>query len=91
MQAAAQYAWEVARATNQDNPCYIADLLATLYHGVIIPFKEPPPAIQVRNRDSLEMSSAAVAKEWKKMVDHEVVHTASADAPPFGALLHCKP
>ena len=67
--------WAEARATNQHNPCYIADLLAILHHGWLIPFKtgDLPKPKRKDNYTSLEASRAAVEKEWAKMVDNKVV------------------
>jgi hypothetical protein len=74
--------WEVARLSNEDNPCYIADLLAILHHGYIIPFKKLPPPVQHANRDSLRASPATIQAEWQKMVDNDVFREASPEAPP---------
>jgi hypothetical protein len=73
--------WEVARRSNQDNPCYISDLLAILHYGYIIPFTKLPPAVQHANRDSLRASPATVQAEWQKMVDN-VFRRARPNAPP---------
>lgn len=66
--------WSDAKAHNQENPCYISDILAILYHGFVIPFRSLPPQRQLDNYvESLETAPATVAKEWQKMVDNGVV------------------
>jgi hypothetical protein len=81
-QCAARGPWEVAGPTNQDNPCYISDILAILHHGYIIPFKQEPPAVHIRNRDSLRTAPETVDMEWRKMVDNNVFREASPQEPP---------
>lgn len=81
-QCAARGPWEVACPTNQDNPCYISDILAILHHGYIIPFTQEPPPVQIPNRDSLRTAPETVDTEWRKMVDNHVFREASSQAPP---------
>lgn len=73
--------WAQARLTNQHNPCYIADMLAILHHGWLIPFKkgDTPSPKRKANYNSLAASPVAVEKEWAKMVDNQVVIPAEQD------------
>lgn len=71
--------WAYAHAHNAENPCYIADILAMLHHGYLIPFQTlPRPFDKGENYDSISQAPAAVAKEWAKMADNRVVFRVSA-------------
>lgn len=64
---AARGSWEVARHTNEVNPCYFADVLAMQWHGWLYPFKRMPEAADLPNYDSLHLAPHAVAREFAKM------------------------
>lgn len=66
------------RSGNETNPCYIADVLATLHHGYLVPFAEAPkPFDEGKNYQSLDTAPVAVDKEWLKMSSNDVIFPAS--------------
>jgi hypothetical protein len=65
--------WAFVRRRNQDNPCYMADILACLHHGFLLPLLKEPPNRMFANYESLDLAPEASEREWRKMVDHKVV------------------
>ena len=61
------------REHNEENPCYISDLLACLHHGFLLPFDSLPAQSSFDNYESLNMAPATGATEWGKMADNHVV------------------
>jgi hypothetical protein len=51
----------------------MADILACLHHGFLLPFVREPEARTLSNYDSLELAPEASAREWEKMVANGVV------------------
>ena len=65
--------WDYAKSHNESNPCYMADLLACLHHGFLLPFKSIPTQQHHANYPTLEMAPEAAAAEWLKMESNHVV------------------
>ena len=65
--------WEYVLAHNQENPCYVADLLACLHHGFLLPLAEEPASRVLGNYESLDLAPEAVMREWDKMAANNVV------------------
>lgn len=67
--------WEFAREHNEENPCYFSHLLASLFHGFLLPFKSFPSPQRMANYESLDLSPLAAATEWSKMKQNRVLET----------------
>lgn len=59
--------WQQAKETNDTNPCYIAAILAWLYHGWLPPFAALPQPFHEHNRPSLNKAPESAAKEMHEM------------------------
>ena len=59
--------WESAKASNPDNPCYIADILAMLHWGWLLPFTRLPHPKDLPNYDSILMAPEAIEKDFMRM------------------------
>lgn len=69
--------WAFVLEHNQHNACYMADILACLHHGFLLPFATEPAPRVLGNYDSLDLAPEASANEWSKMVANGVVKPAA--------------
>lgn len=74
--------WSFVVDHNAENECYIADILAILHHGYLVPFQSlPQPFDKGENYPTLLKAREAVSKEWAKMVDNHVVFPVQPGSP----------
>jgi hypothetical protein len=61
--------WATYKHHNQDNPCWIAQLLAIIWHGYIPPFTSlPAKAFSFKSSPSLSLAPQSIAKEHEAMI-----------------------
>lgn len=70
---AARGRWEQARATNHENPCYVATILAWIHYGYLPPFQRLPEPFTNANRPSTTRGPELLRAEMADMEAEGVV------------------
>jgi hypothetical protein len=65
---AARGPWQHYRQYNADNPCWISDVLAIIYHGWIPVFDKVPTKFRKKNAKSLNLAPRAIRQEHDRSV-----------------------